>query len=428
MDVRRILPTLARLIAGNSPEFATALAVQLGKVDRVATKPVRDQIGPLLYQPLSVLAQTALPVIFIIDGLDELGDENEVQELLELIADFRTGVPVRFILTSRPEMHIRRTPITNHELTTVLKLHTIDPVEVQHDIHLYINDTLTKAAKGSTWFTAADVDTLVKLSGGLFIFASTALKHILDPDEDDDRSDRLHEVTSSVSQDTLAAATARLDMMYELVITGALHSTNISKKELERLISIIACILTSRSPLAIHALADLLKLKPGILRSSLRRLHAVVRVPESDDAPGLRTLHASFGDYLSVRAPVHVRIPRLLGHETLAHACLDAMFRHLHFNVSQSKSSYGNNASTRPTSITLSLEYACLQWSHHVAVFKHGHEDISSVIVFDEEIDQKFRPKFLSWLEVLSVLRKVGLASGLLIMARSTVSLLPQLS
>jgi len=423
MDVRRILPTLARLIAGNSPEFATALAVQLGKVDRVATKPVRDQIGPLLHHPLSMLTQKALPIIFVIDGLDELGDEIEVQELLELIADFKSGVPVRFILTSRPEMHIRRTPITNLEINTTLKLHTIDPAEVQHDIHLFINDTLTKAAKGSTWFTAADVDALVELSGGLFIFASTALKHILDADEDDDRCDRLHEVISTVTQDT--AATTRLDMMYDLVITGASQSTNISKKELQRLISIIACILTSRSPLAVQALANLLELKPGIFRSSLRRLHAVVWVPETDDTPGLRTLHASFGDYLSARAPVHVRIPQLLGHETLAHACLDAMSRHLHFNISEISSSHETKPTTKPSSIDLSLEYACLHWAHHIAVCRPGDDATSDIQAFDALISQKFRPKVMFWLEVLSVLCEVGLASGLLLIASSTVSLLP---
>jgi len=419
MDVRRVLPTLARLMAENSPEFATALVVELGKADRVACKPVRDQIGPLLRQPIFALSQSSRPIVFVIDGLDELNDENELEELLELIADFKSQVLVKFILTSRPAMHIRRTPISNPEHNTILKLHSIDQGEVKQDIHQYINGTLARAVNGSAWYTDADVDALVELSSCLFIFASTALTYILDSDHDYDRSERLHEVTSAINEDT--AATARLDTIYELVVTGASRPINIGSRELERLKSIIACILSARSLLTVEALAALLKLQPGILRSSLRHLHAVVNLPEADNLPGLHALHASFGDYLFYRAPEHIRIPRLLGHEMLAHGCLDLMDSHLHFNVSKCTSSYNPNSIIKPDSVALSLEYACLHWAHHVVFFKAGEDPIFNITAFDVEINQKFRPKFLFWLEVLSVLDKVGLASGLLLTARSSV-------
>ena len=50
-------------------------------------------------------------------------------------------------------------------------------------------------------------------------------------------------------------------------------------------------------------------------------------------------------------------------------------------------------------------------------------DDISSkTSAIDVAIGSLFRPKLLFWLEVLSVLRKVGLASGLLLMAGSAVS------
>ena len=412
MDVRRVVPTLVRLMAGKSSEFAAALAAELDKHDRVAFKSVHEQIGPLLRQPISALASSSRPIIFVIDALDELSNEGELSQLLRLVADFQSHVPVKFILTSRPEMHIRGTPIANPEHNIILKLHDIDPEEVQEDIRRYIDGTLGAVARVSTWFTAADIDTLVKLSNGLFIFASTALKYVLDPDDDDARSARLRRATSAVVQGT--AATASLDTMYELVITGASRFLIMDAEELEELKSILACILTSRMSLTVQALADLIEHRPGILRSSLRRLHAVVHVPDDNDTPGLRTLHASFGDYLFSRAPAHICIPRLLGHITLAQGCLNTMDQRLYFNVSQSPSSYVKNSSTKPVSITLSLEYACLQWVHHVAA--------SDAPTFDVAINQKFRPKLLFWLEVLSVLHKIGLASGLLRIAGSIVS------
>ena len=120
-------------------------------------------------------------------------------------------------------------------------------------------------------------------------------------------------------------------------------------------------------------------------------------MPEDDDEPGLRTLHASFGDYLVSRAPDILSITSSLGDDILARGCLQVMSKQLYFNVSQSPSSYKPNASSQPASITSSLEYACLQWIYHIAALP-----VTSVL--DEEIFSIFRPRFLFWLEVASVL------------------------
>jgi len=420
-DVRRILPTLSRLMAGKSAQFATALATELGNTDRAASKPVRDQIASFLLRPLSVLSQSHRPIIFVIDALDELSDESEVDQLLHLIADFQSDVRVKFILTSRPETHIRRTPITNPEHNKILKLHDIDLVVVQRDIHMYTSRTLAEVAKASTWYTDADVEHLVRLSNGLFIFASTALRYILDPEDDQGRSARLLRVTSAVAQGT--AATASLDAMYQLVVTEASQSATIDTEELEQLKSNLACILSSRSSLTVIALADLMNLKPSMLRSSLRRLYAVVHLPDGDHVPGLRALHVTFGDYLFGRALPRIRVPRLLGHNSLARGSLNFMDKKLYFNISQSLSSYEPNPSIRPDSVTLTLEYACLHWAHHIAATsEHSSDAAVDLSTIATNVNAIFRPKFLFWLEVLSVLQKVGLAPGLLLIACSSVS------
>ena len=141
--------------------------------------------------------------------------------------------------------------------------------------------------------------------------------------------------------------------------------------------------------------------------------------------PGLRTVHASFGDYLYIRAPNHLRIRQSLGHEVLARGCLDVMAKQLCFNISASRSSYEPNPPNRPDSITLALEYACLHWSHHFAVIKLSKDFAADTLALDVDIGRTFRPNLLFWLEVLSALGKVRLASGLLLIAGSAVSLLP---
>jgi len=63
----------------------------------------------------------------------------------------------------------------------------------------------------------------------------------------------------------------------------------------------------------------------------------------------------------------------------------------------------------------MSLEYACLQWVYHIAGATVPSE-------FDPEIFSAFRPRFLFWLEVVSVLGKMDRATAMLFFGASTVS------
>jgi len=413
-DVRRILPTLAALLAGKSHEFAETLALELDKDQRVGHKPVGEQIGPLLRNPLAALGSSTRTIVFVIDALDECSDERELAELLKLIADFKCDANVKFILTSRPELHIRGTPISNSAHNTILHLHTIDVDEVTSDIRLYIKGRLGDAAPEATWYLDHDVELLVKLSGGLFIFASTVLRYVLQREDDEDRRERLHKATSVVA--TRTAATSAVDKVYELVLLDASRSDTVDDEELEITKSILACILTARTSLSVQALAVLIDMRPRRLRGALERLHSLVYLPSDDTQPGLQTLHASFGDYLFGRGPTHIRIAATLGHNLLARGCFKRMaLNDLCFNVAQSRSSFMPNPKRAIDGIPLSLVYACLHWAHHV-------DSVSIRSAFDVDIGRTFRSKFLFWLEVLSVLGKSGLASGLLRIAGSAVS------
>ena len=413
-DVRRILPTLAVLLASQSREFAEPLFVQLNDDRRVAYKPVAEQIGPLFQRPLNTLAASSRPIVFLIDALDECGNEREVAELLRILADFQCETKVKFIITSRPEMHIRGNPISNPDHNTILHLHTIGEEQVASDIRLYIGNTLKDAVIEWTWYTEHDIELLVKLSGGLFIFASTVLKYVIDQDVDEGRKDRLRKVTSVATKRTVASNT--IDKVYELVLKEASRTDVVDADELEEMGRIIACILTARVSLSVEVLADLLELRPHTIRGSLRRLHSLIHVPSSDAEPGLQSLHASFGDFMFERAPSYLHVIASYGHDVLALACLRRLGREdLCFNVSRSVSSFKSNLQTIPDWIPPSLIYACLHWAHHI-------DAASDCSAFDDGIGQKFRPKFLFWLKVLSVIGKASLASGLLRIAGSAVS------
>jgi len=448
-DARRIIPTLVAVLAERSPKFAAALAVALSADSRAAFKPVEDQINALLRQPMAALASTTHVIVFIIDALDECKDESDVQELLLAITSLNCDAKVKFILTSRPETHISATPISNSDLNSILRLHTIDASEVTEDIRRYTEESFSKQPLDELWYSDSDLGELAARANGLFIFAATIIKYVLNTGSANARKNRLQKILSAADS---VVAVAPLDAMYEFVMTRASDTSAVEPEELEATQQVLACMLVARMPLSVSSLAELLGRRPDDLGESLRRLHAVVNMPESHDEPELRPLHTSFGDYLLNRARAHIRVPAALGHNILARCCLQRMAQSdLCFNVSRSRSSYddrwwfndcndddeddddekdeepkgigedkkvekGTTASIAPCTITRSLRYACLHWAHHI-------DAAPKVSTFNSDIENIFCPKLLFWLEVLSVLGKVALASGLLRIAGLAVGL-----
>ena len=369
--------------------------------------------------------------MFVVDALDECGDQptntassNNVEahaavnEMLEALIDFSRStidLPVKFIVTSRPETHIRETSVTDIKVTSALHLHTIDKSQVTNDIHLYISETLSKAPSTKQWFTNGDVEILAERADGLFIFAATATKYILGGGKGF-RSMRLANIVSPLQAAPAALVAAPLDLMYSLILTEAARSDVVEVNELQQMLKVVAAILSARMSLSVTGLADLLDLSTEYLRGCLDRLHTVVYLPEDNHDASLRTLHASFGDYLFTRAVPGIRIASTLGHDELVHGCLLRMTQDdFGFNISRSPSSYEPNPEADPAWISLSLRYACLHWAHHI-------QSASLQPTLDEAVNMAFRPKFLFWLEVLSVLGEVGRASGLLRIAGFAVS------
>ena len=410
-DARCILPTLAAALAEQSPGFAAELAKELKLDPRAPVKPITVQISCLIQRPLAALASSLRPVVFVIDAIDECTDEIEVEKLLRAITELDCGATVKFILTSRPETHISSSFISTSDRNDILRLHTIDTAEVTGDIQRYIHSAFSQQQLGTNWYTDEDIKDLATRAGGLFIFASTIVRYVVNGMAPNARKRRLQNVLLAVNT---VAATLPLDAIYGFVLTRAASAVNVDPEELDLTRQALACILTACMPLSVSALADFLRREKDDLLGALGRLQSVIHVPDQPDQPGLRTLHASFGDYLLHRAADDIRISASHGHEILAAACLDVMDRQLHINISQHRSAYKPNPSSATGSITLSVEYACLQWIFHVIARSDSWE-------FDGAIGAVFKPKFMFWLEVMSALGRLRRAIAMLIFAAATV-------
>jgi len=431
-DARCIIPTLVQLLARQSFEFSQILVAELARDPDILHQRVAMQMEYLLYKPLLVLQRSSLPIVFVIDALDECGglsnangpsDDSEshrlISDMLEALVAFSrypVKLPVKFLVISRPETHIRDTPVSDPKFSRVLQLHTVNKQHVMEDIRLYISTRLRSGPKLNFLFTNGDVDTLVQLCNGLFIVATTALEFALGAGVDR-AVVRFKRLLNSTQDGLSAGAAAPLDRMYALILAEAVNvDTADADLGLPNLLQMLASLLCARSSLSVAALSELIDLPVTHLRACLSHLHAVLHVPDDDGESGLRTLHASFSDYMFGRAPTSSRVTASLGHNILARGCLNVMVKRLHFNVSKSLSSYDQNPSTTPNSITPSLEYACLHWVYHIYDLPRN-----LVHAFEGDINAAFVPRFLFWLEVLSVLGRVSRGAAMLIIAASTV-------
>lgn len=454
-DVRCVIPTLAQLMARQSDLFSRALDAELTVDPDVLHQQVNVQVEKLLYRPLLALKDSEIPILFVIDALDECSgqlsgsgalDSAEahriVSDMLEALVAFSRSVvrlPVKFLVTSRPETHIRDTHVSDVVFSKILLLHTVEKQQIDADIRLYISDRLFATPTLRALFTENEVNTLVAVSDGLFIVAATALKYALGAGAHLATA-RFESLLTSTQDKLSVGATEPLDHMYAIIVEDAAKIDDLHADKLKNLLRIIAALLSARMTLSVAALAHLLDTPSGQLRASMTRLHAVFHVPEDDNDTSLRPIHASFGDYLLGRASSRLLISASLGHEALAIGCLQVMTTGLHFNISQSRSSFEENAVVATTNIRLSLEYACLHWIYHIAGFLDTetsdpsiHRRLGSQIrswfdrkpryssEFDERIDKIFRPRLLFWLEVMSTLGQVHRAAAMLMFAAATV-------
>ncbi|KAI0027533.1 hypothetical protein K488DRAFT_61247, partial [Vararia minispora EC-137] len=398
-DVMHIIPTLAHDLAQKSSAFKTTLLAKLKENADIAYKAIDLQIQELLLKPLSSLRGNRLPMlVLVIDALDECAEKDATLRLLKGFLAVSRGLSVKIFLTSRPENHIRPTlQFSEDDIRRTLRLQDIHDAIVDADISLYFQTRLAEIRNERpdleippSWPSDTDIAALTKASNRLFIFASTAVEYIREePDE------RLPNLTGLkvLASDPLIKP---LDDMYALILQTAARSRDPKTGEMDALKRVLACILAMRAPLSISGLAQLLGVHPRKLRIILDRLHAVVNVPEDNGSPDLRTVHASFGDFLTERAVDELTIDPALGHHVLSVGCFSAMRSDdLCFNVSRSSSSYNRNPRPESSPIPFILRYACQHWPHHVS---QSYDPLS----FVEEIFAVFRPKFLFWLEVLS--------------------------
>ena len=407
-----LFTNLARDLADRYPLFKAALG-KVVKDDtslRHGTRDYSTLFQRLIRDPLKDLPIIG-PILVVIDALDESGDTSGEDGLHKFLADNLSSLPsnVRILITSRPEDGIEPAFL---EAESVLIKHMDDPElagKTQDDILSFLHKKLQTRLPSRDCELYGEV--LAKRAEGLFQWAAVACGYILEPKLVRSRQGRIEQLLSST--------TGGRDPLTELY-KGVLEEY-FSDEEAQGLFrSVLGQLLAAFEPLSIQSLM-MLRRHTSIddnddnsdsVVEVLRYLGSLLsNVTSSDHTLPIIPLHTSFRDFVINEDKSSIFYVDLhVAHQQLAHSCLGLMLHGLRFNICDLKTSYLANKDVKDLGLHIAkhlppaLSYACHLWDDHLE-----HLDFETDLF--AKLQTFFDRKFLCWLEALSLLNGVGLAS-----------------
>ncbi|KZP23422.1 hypothetical protein FIBSPDRAFT_654562, partial [Athelia psychrophila] len=377
-----IFPTIAYQLAYFHSGFRRRLVEVMKEQPDIIHSDVAYQLQGLIVEPLATMQDLAECCVIVIDALDECNDDGNVSGILVALSRHVEMLwPLKLFLTSRPE-HSINVAFNRSALLAATRRHVLHESEVETDIKTYLISHMellrNEYCIDQSWPSSAEVDSLSKLSSGLFLFAATSIKFLQDRNEDDPEK-QLARIINNVAllKDDHSDPRHHLDQLYLQVLMNAHAKPSLERAE--RLKLLLGIIVLLQDHLSLHGIQQLLKGQPGnrvdvkAMRQNLMRLHSIIHVPK-DDNDIIRTLHPSFFDFIT--SPDRCSISQLLvdtskHHTFLLTACLRTM-QCLKRNVCELPDPSALNTEVSDLSsrivvlIPQELQYACRHWGTHL--------------------------------------------------------------
>ncbi len=346
-----------------------------------------NQLEKLILDPI-VKMTSFLPsrLVVVIDALDECDSDDAASYVIKLLANslssYDPPLPLRFLVTSRPEKHLYNFFMRPSTSPNAFPFDLAN-VDAMQDISLYITHELGI-------LNSTDIGSLVRISEGLFIAASTIVGLLKDSP-----TLRLQEVLS----DGLSG----LDSLYQFIMKRAMKVVRFPREQ-ESFRRIIGTIILASARLSMQALLDLLQLEQPweIKKLVLDGLRSVIHVPDRPNGI-VHAFHSSFHDCLV--NPEYNNTPWFIDttkyHGILAKSCLERMDRLLKKDIcdlqEHTKKNRDANVREQVKSLPGDLVYASRYWAGHFARSKRGDSLLPLLAKFALE-------HLLHWIEILCLL------------------------
>ena len=311
--IKSVVATLAYKIALTVPEARPLIVATIENDPLIFHSTFAHQLQQLIFEPLRQLSQKGVvyPTVIVIDGLDECLDHEEWTVLLHAIAKAAGHfVPLKFLITSRPEVPIARvfdaTPVVE-----VSARHSLDdePESIE-DVGHFLSakfDEIKRTHPSKRhiphdWPPPQVTPDLAQRSSGQFIYPATAIRYISSPRH----SPMLRlEVILKLRPLSGESPFTQLDALYRHIL--------LSCENVELALRIIGmCLLSTQEihdpwnkyniyyfPSQIIMPANMeriFRLHPGDVQRGLEDLGSLIEY-KADDIK-LRVLHASLFDFL----------------------------------------------------------------------------------------------------------------------------------
>jgi NACHT domain len=267
------------------------------------TKSMSVQLQSLIidaFQHLSPLPQR--PYLVIIDGLDECHDKATQQSILRLLCETITvhKLPLRFLIGSRPESHIRDSFDQESLYTITRRVILGEAFDPGKDIQVFLRDGFAKICATNPilshvehpWPEEGIIDLLVQRSSGQFIYAATVLKFV-----GADFCNPTKQLALVLKPDSTAFSD--LDQLYTQILSVYPSEVNI--------VQVLGIISVSHGESA-EVMEDIFGMDEGELKLVIRGLSSLMKHENDENEGGLNAgatsyviphfAHASFGDYL----------------------------------------------------------------------------------------------------------------------------------
>ena len=405
-----ILPTIAYQLAHRCPSYAEALHVT-DKFDAVNYK-VSTQIKDLLvgpWQQSEVTRDPELPpFLIIIDALDEINGEGGSEFLSNLLMtiDIYDLRGLKFLITSRSDPKVV-TLCKSFASDAVCWLQDVPIEEAELDIRIYLKAKLPKLA------SSPELAELGQRTGGLFIYAATAVKYLTPHCSVTvrEQTEMLRDLLSnSYELASLSDATFLIDELYRQIMHDAF--SKYSGKFLAHRLCILNTFLctaerTSTSIVAALVADD----NDDIARAIVEDLHAVLYTQDGC----IFWYHASFPDFIFNPARSNFCIGdhnfafscnESAHHNLLGESCFRIMKSGLRFNIGNITSSFlFDHDNTVVLSeqvyqnINATLRYSSCHWAHHLPLPELIDPDILCHCLLDFLLI-----RVLFWIEAMNLL------------------------
>ena len=406
-NLRLLFPILATQLAQKHPGIRSALVSLLLSDDEVVYESASSQMEKLIMYPLQ---SVDIPVVIIIDGLDEWIDNRSQSAILSTLCGCIKNIPkAKLFVTSRPKTDILDTlfDAVLDDLVLFLALYDTAPDVIDNDIRLFLEHELSRLASRNgldNWPTAVELDLLCSRANGLFVYAAAIVKFL---DQKQVSLIQQYAIIANSPEDTIHEGTlegvhkgSSLDSMCLFVLQEACNDDGYDAV----VRSVLAMMVPVERPLPPSTVAALTRLEVEAVMKICRGIQLLLTFDGGADQP-VHLFHRLVADLLtSPTRCVNKRfyIPPGKFHSEIALNCLKLLNETLDDSFSlreRAEDSEGDEGDDDdeyydPPGET-ALEYACTTWHTHLAKTR---EDVAALIPV---LRQFLEEKSTMWLKVI---------------------------